>query len=110
MKERALRKAELKGDLADDLAFDNLLLARRVAELERRLERAAAGGGLASLIGLAPAPADDAALAEELRWKAEENEQRTLRNLCAQALAKFGPYLNTLAPSAADRRLLHRTC
>jgi hypothetical protein len=38
--------------------------------------------------------------------KAEENEQRTLRNLCAQALAKFGPYLNTLAPSAADRRLL----
>ena len=67
MKERALRKAELKGDLADDLAFDNLRLARRVAELERRLERAAAGGGLASLIGLAPAPADDAALAEELR-------------------------------------------
>ena len=56
MKERALRKAELKGDLADDLAFDNLRLARRVAELERRLERAAAGGGLASLIGLAPAP------------------------------------------------------
>jgi len=38
--------------------------------------------------------------------KAEENEQRTLRNLCAQALAKFGPYLNTLAPSGADRRLL----
>eukprot|EP01046_Picozoa_sp_COSAG06_P019023 COSAG06_NODE_1341_length_9798_cov_3.432931_9_plen_362_part_00 len=38
--------------------------------------------------------------------KAEGNEQRTLRNLCAQALAKFGPYLNTLAPSGADRRLL----
>jgi hypothetical protein len=38
--------------------------------------------------------------------KAEEAKEKTLRNLCAQALAKPGPYLNTPAPSSIDRLLL----
>ena len=65
-------------DQAERLALENLMLARRAAELERRLEdlRAAnASSGLSGLLGWSAPPPSHDALDAELQARADENLQ-----------------------------------
>ena len=103
-------------DQAERLALENLMLARRAAELERRLEdlRAAnASSGLSGLLGWSAPPPSHDDLDAELQARADENlqlqhaifeqqrEHEQQRKLHMQMqFATFGPQPGSLCSAA----------
>ncbi|KOO22385.1 hypothetical protein Ctob_003537, partial [Chrysochromulina tobinii] len=74
----ARHERQAAADQAERLALENLMLARRAAELERRLEdlRAAnASSGLSGLLGWSAPPPSHDDLDAELQARADENLQ-----------------------------------